>query len=88
MAKAEVFKYIAFGAMGMYLYQQFKEDPHALGNAESVNGKAHKFIDVVSSHVNVHPKVNNVAKYLATGVINDKMNRQIRDVTPKDNDEK
>ena len=81
--KAQIFKYIALGAAGMYIYQQFKDNPHSLGSHDEVRLKAHRLIDHLSRKSNMHPGLNGLAKHVANEMIDDKM--KIRDVTPKRN---
>lgn len=80
MNKADFWKMVAFGAMGLYTYNKFKENPHSLGQKEEVTNKAHKLIEGLSQQANVHPVLANHAKFYAKNYIEDKM--KIRDVTP------
>lgn len=80
MNKSEIWKFIAFGALGIYVFHQWKENPYALGSEEEIRAKAHRLIDSLSKRAELDHQLAGMIKSAANEAIKSRMN--IRDVTP------
>lgn len=77
--KKDIWKYIAFGALGVYVYKQWQENPHTLGSSEEVKEKANRLIDNLALRANI-PHLSGMIKTATHSAIDERM--EIRDVTP------